>query len=91
MDLLEQFERDGALASDDVEVIVGRDELSAGFLDDAIDELEAGAEVWLAEVDVSAVACDRVLLHLWRGVWHDDVGGDAAEGCCEGECLAMVS
>ena len=91
MDLLFEFEGCGALAEDDVGVVVGRDERGAGARDHVRDDGFALRGRAAAEDHARPVAFCRGDLGRRRDRWHHDVGGDAARAGGEGEGLRVVA
>src|SRR6185369_4585756 len=88
-EVLEDLEADGALAGDDVGVVVGRDEGHGPFGDELPgDGLACGLG---DEDDLGAVAAGRFDLQRGRHVGHDDGDGDAEGPAGVGEGLAVVA
>ncbi len=89
--VLDQFGRTAGLAGDDAQIIVRRDEFSAGLRDERIECGLAGGVGGFAEDDVGAVAAHGIDLGLGRGFRHDHRGGDAAGGRGARQRLAVIA
>lgn len=91
LDLLFDFQGHGALAEDDVWMVVWGDEDGAGALDHVFDYGFALFGRAAAEDHFGAVAFRRCDLGRGGNSGHDDVGGNAARAGGERECLRMVA
>ncbi len=85
------FQRHGALAEDDVGVVVGGDEDCAGKGLDFVDEGFALGGCGAGEVDLGAVGFCGGDFGRGRDCGHDYVGGCVEGAGCEGEGLGVVT
>ena len=90
-DLFEQLQGRRALAGDDPVVVVGMDDLGAGFRNDAGQGRFPGLQRGFAVRDAPAIAGHGGFFDRGRVVGHDDVGRDPAEAGGQGQGLGMVA
>ena len=89
--ILQHLERDGALAADDVEIVVGVDE-GQTVARRQPRRLDLGLGDGLAgEHDMGAEGARRRHLHVGRRLGHDDGRGDAEPGRMVGDRLGVVA
>lgn len=90
-DLPADLHADGALARDDVGVVVGRDEGQALLLGTAETLGLGGVKVVAVEHGIAAQPAHIVHLDARRGQWHDDGRRDAERLARQGDALRVVS
>lgn len=88
---IQQFERCGALACDDVRVVERMHFRCTGLFDHFGLRCFAGGEGGFAERDDAAIARDGGFLHGGRVAWHHDVCLGAAKFRGECESLGVIA
>ena len=90
-DFFEQFFGSGGLAGDDAVVVVGMDEIGAGFGLHASGGFIAGSDGGFAQGDLRAVTLDGAILYLRDIFGHDHPGFYAAPCAGAGDGGSMIA
>ncbi len=90
-DFFEKFEGDGALAGDDLHVVVGMNHVGVSLVGDFAGGGFAGFESGLANGDLAAVGANGGMFGSGRVGRHNDPGGNAAKLSGAGECGAVIA